>query len=392
MNYILFDGFRRNHFLPLVLTRPMAEIRIGITTLREKWELLLNAKTSTLTESYLLEKYPLVKEDDNILINASVIPTKELVQEINKLVPGESLSKDEYIIAMHLRSDDIENMNEDDNLTNHQTKLELVKINNPWEIISKNDEVLRSDFQQLTKGRKSAPLSKTNFVRGNPADIFLEKGALVEFAFLNAESGPIYIGKDAEIMEGSKVRGPFAMSEHSQLKLDAKVYGATTIGPHCKIGGEVNNSVIFGYSSKAHDGFLGHSVIGEWCNLGADTNTSNLKNTYDIVRIWSYEVNTFVDTGLQFCGLIMGDHSKSGINTMFNTGTVVGVSCNIFGSGFQRNFIPSFSWGGTHGLSKYNMEKAFGVAEAVFKRRSMEFNETEKKILKCIYKETFAKN
>lgn len=392
MNYILFDGFRRNCFLPLVLTRPMAEIRIGITTLREKWELLLNAKTSTLTEGYLMEKYPIVKEVDNILINASVIPTKELVAEINKLVPGESLSKDDYIIAMHLRSENIENMNEDDNLDDHQTELELVKINNPWEIFSKNDEVLRSDFKIITKGRKSAQLSKTNFVRGNPADIFLEEGAVVEFAFLNTESGPIYIGKDAEVMEGSKVRGPFALCEHAQLKMDAKVYGATTIGPHCKVGGEVNNSVIFGYSSKAHDGFLGHSVIGEWCNLGADTNNSNLKNTYDIVRIWSYEENTFVDTGLQFCGLIMGDHSKSGINTMFNTGTVVGVSCNLFGTGFQRNFVPSFSWGGPHGMSQFNLEKAFGVADAVYKRRNKVFDETEKKILKHIYKETFEKN
>lgn len=378
--------------MPLVLTRPMAEIRIGITTLREKWELLLNAKTSTLTESYLMEKYPVVKEEDNILINASVVPTKELVNEINKLVPGKSLSKDEYIIAMHLRSEDIENMNEDDNLDDYQSELELVKINNPWDIFSKNDEVLRSDFEMITKGRKSAPLSKTNFVRGNPSDIFLEEGAIVEFAFLNTESGPIYIGKDAEVMEGSKIRGPFALCELAQLKMDTKVYGATTIGPSCKIGGEVNNSVIFGYSSKAHDGFLGHSVIGEWCNLGADTNTSNLKNTYDIVRIWSYEENTFVETGLQFCGLIMGDHSKTGINTMFNTGTVVGVSSNIFGSGFQRNFIPSFSWGGTHGMSQYNLDRAFGVADAVFKRRNKEFNEIEKKILKHIYLETIEKS
>ena len=367
-------------------------MRIGITTLREKWEFLLGSKTSTLTEGYLMEKYPIVKEDDNILINATVIPTKELVNEINKLIPGESLSKDEYIIAMHLRSDDIENLNEDDNLTDHQTDLELVKINNPWEIFSKNDEVLRSDFQQITKGRKSASLSKTNFIRGNPDDIFLEKGAIVEHAFLNSESGPIYIGKDAEIMEGSKVRGPFALCEHAQLKMDAKIYGATTIGPYCKVGGEVTNSVIFGYSSKAHDGFLGHSVIGEWCNLGADTNNSNLKNTYDIVRLWSSEENTFVDTGLQFCGLIMGDHSKTGINTMFNTGTVVGVSCNIFGSGFQRNFIPSFSWGGTSGMSPYNLEKAFNVADAVFKRRNMKFDEKEKKILRHIYTETFTKD
>lgn len=392
MNYILFDGFRRNHFLPLVSTRPMAEIRFGILTMRQKWELMLNSMTSTLTEDYLMDKYPILKEVDNILINASVVPTAELVKRINQLVPGESLSKDDYIIAMHVRAENIENMSVDDSMIDYQFEPDVIKLNNPWEIFSKNDQALRSDFKLLTKGRKSATLSNSNFVRGEQKNIFLEEGAVVEHAFLNADEGPIYIGKDAEIMEGSKVRGPFAMCEHAQLKMDAKIYGATTIGPFCKVGGEVNNSVLFGYSSKAHDGFLGNSVIGEWCNLGADTNTSNLKNTYDIVRIWSCEENTFVDTGLQFCGLIMGDHSKSGINTMFNTGTVVGVSCNVFGSGFQRNFIPSFSWGGTHGFSKFNLEKAFHVAEAVFKRRSKEFDKVEKNILSHIYNDTFQKS
>lgn len=391
MNFILFDGFRRVHFLPLVFTRPVADMRIGILTLREKWEYLLGSKTSTLTEDYLMKKYPLVKKEDNILINASVIPNPELVKEIKLLKTGESLSKDEYIIAMRLSEEDLGNVSVEDLFLDHQTNLDLIKIDNSWDIFSKNDEALRADFDMITKKRKSAVLSKTNFIRGKASDIFIEEGAIVEHAFLNTENGPIYIGKDAEIMEGCKVRGPFALCEHAQLKMDAKIYGATTIGPYCKVGGEVHNSVMFGYSSKAHDGFLGNAVIGEWCNLGADTNNSNLKNTYDIVRLWSYEEESFVDTGLQFCGLIMGDHSKSGINTMFNTGTVVGVSCNLFGSGFQRNFIPSFSWGSPTVMTHFDIKKALRVAEAVYKRRNKVLDQVEKDILTYIFDATFKK-
>ncbi len=222
--------------------------------------------------------------------------------------------------------------------------------------------------------------------------IFIEEGAKAEYTFLNTTDGPIYIGKNAEIMEGSKIRGPFALCEQSVVKMDAKIYSGTTIGPYSKVGGEINNSVILGYSNKGHDGFLGNSVIGEWCNLGADTNTSNLKNTYDFVKLWSYNKNTFVNTGLQFCGLIMGDHSKSGINTMFNTGTMVGVSSNIFGSGYQRNFVPSFMWGGVHGLKFYNLNKSIEVAEAVFSRRDREFDQCEKDIFKYVYKLTHGEN
>ena len=264
---------------------------------------------------------------------------------------------------------------------------DFLKINNSWDIFSLNAQAIQDDFTLLTKGRKSAILPNTNFVKGDKKNIFLEKGAKVDFAFLNAENGPIYIGKDTEIMEGSKVRGPFAMCEHSTLKMDAKIYGGTTIGPHCKVGGEVNNVVFFGYSNKGHDGFLGNSVVGEWCNFGADTNNSNLKNTYDNVRIYSIAEETFVNTGLQFCGLLMGDHSKTGINTMFNTGTVVGVSCNIFGSGYQRNFIPSFSWGGAQGLKPFNMKRAFEVATAVFKRRNIEFDPVEQDILTHVFEQ-----
>jgi len=386
MNYILFDSAHRNNLLPLTFTRPVADLRIGILTIREKWEFMLGEKTSTLTEPYLSEKFPLVKAESNILINGSVCPNKELVQEIVSLKPGQTLVRDETIIAMALTAETLETFDGEagDDIQTISVDNDYVKIDNTWDLFKYNDRVLREDFEMITKGRKSQPLSKTNSLI-NPKDIFVEEGAVVEYSILNASTGPIYIGKESEIMEGAKVRGPLALCNNSVLKMDAKIYGATTIGPHSKVGGEVNNSVILGYSNKAHDGFLGHSVIGEWCNLGADTNTSNLKNTYEEVKLWCYSEDAFVQTGLQFCGLVMGDHSKSGINTMFNTGTVVGVNANIYGSGFQRNFVPSFSWGGTHGFSDFDLRKAIKIATAVFKRRSLEFDRIEQNILKEIY-------
>jgi UDP-N-acetylglucosamine diphosphorylase/glucosamine-1-phosphate N-acetyltransferase len=262
-----------------------------------------------------------------------------------------------------------------------------MSIENPWDIFSKNGDAIKSDFELVTKGRKSLALSSTNQVIA-AENIFVEEGAVVECAILNASTGPIYIGKDAEIMEGSIVRGPFSLGEHSALKLGAKIYGPTTIGPHSKVGGEVNNSVIFGFSNKAHDGFLGNSVLGEWCNIGADSNNSNLKNNYAEVKLWNYNKERFVGTGLTFCGLIMGDHSKCGINTMFNTGTVVGVNANIFGSGFPRNFVASFSWGGAAGFTTYKLKDAFEVASKVFERRSMVFDETEQEILTHVFELT----
>ncbi len=386
MNYILFDSTHRNNLLPLTFTRPVADLRIGILTIREKWEFMLGEKTSTLTEPYLSEKFPLVKAESNILINGSVCPNKELVQDIVSLKPGQTLVRDETIIAMALTAETLETFDGEagDDIQTISVDNDYVKIDNTWDLFKYNDRVLREDFEMITKDRKSQPLSKTNSLI-NPKDIFVEEGAVVEYAILNASTGPIYIGKDAEIMEGAKIRGPLALCNNSVLKMDAKIYGATTIGPHSKVGGEVNNSVLLGYSNKAHDGFLGHSVIGEWCNLGADTNTSNLKNTYEEVKLWCYSEDAFVQTGLQFCGLVMGDHSKSGINTMFNTGTVVGVNANIYGSGFQRNFVPSFSWGGTHGFSDFDLKKAIKIATAVFKRRGFEFDRIEQNILKEIY-------
>ncbi len=386
MNYILFDSTFRNNLLPLTFTRPVADLRIGILTIREKWELMLKEKTSSLTEPYLAEKFPLVKAESNILINGAVCPTAELVEQVIKLKSGETLVKGDSVIAMCLKADSLDSFGSEtsDDIATISTEIDFIKVENTWDLFHYNDRAIREDFALLTKGRKSQKLSATNRVV-SPENIFIEEGAVVEFAIINASTGPVYIGRNAEIMEGSKVRGPFALCDHAVLKMDAKIYGATTIGPYSKVGGEVNNSVILGFSNKAHDGFLGHSVLGEWCNLGADTNTSNLKNTYEEVKLWSYAEDAFVATGLQFCGLIMGDHSKSGINTMFNTGTVVGVNANIYGAGYQRNFVPSFSWGGTHGYADFDLKKAVKIAEVVYARRGKAFDRIESSILKEIY-------
>ena len=261
-------------------------------------------------------------------------------------------------------------------------------IDHVWDIFSKNGDAIKQDFDLITKNKTSLHLSKSNTVIGDPKLIFLEEGAIVEASILNTTAGPIYIGKDAEVMEGSMVRGPFALGEHSALKLGTKIYGPTTVGPHSKIGGEVNNSVIFGYSNKGHDGFLGNSVIGEWCNLGADTNNSNLKNNYSSVKLYNYSKKAMLDSGLQFCGLIMGDHSKCGINTMFNTGTVVGVGANIFGGGFPPTHIPSYSWGGADGMMEYQFEKMIETADRVFQRRNLFISELDISILRTIFTET----
>ncbi len=385
MNYILFDNFRRSNLFPLTYLRPVADIRIGILTIREKWEKSLAQKTSTLTESYLRQKYPVEKADDNIMINGSVCPDSNLLKEIAGLKKGEVLFKDDAIIAMRLDAVELDNLDEEkmDEVNMIESKSDPLKVIHTWDIFALNGKALEQDYELLTQNRKSEPVSKTNQVIGNR--VFLEKGAKVECCIINTETGPVYIGKDAEIMEGSMIRGPFALGEHSVVKMGAKIYGPTTIGPHCKVGGEINNSVFFGYSNKAHDGFMGNSVIGEWCNIGADTNTSNLKNTYEPVKLWNYADQTFVETGLQFCGLIMGDHSKCGINTMFNTGTVVGINTNIYGSGYQRNFIPSFVWGGTGGFKAYHIDRAVSVAKRVYQRRGIEFDDVEENILRSIF-------
>ncbi|KAF0203546.1 MAG: hypothetical protein FD170_973 [Bacteroidetes bacterium] len=382
MNYILFDEARRENLLPLTFMRPVADIRFGILTIREKWEKYLSSKTSTLTDNYLAAKFPLVKEEENIIINGAICPNPELIKEIEQLKSGQALVSDETILAMCLNAKDFEKMS--GSIDEINTDVKYLEINNVWDVYSKNAEALKADFELLTKGRKSQPLP-SHCIGISPENIFIEEGAELIAATLNASSGPIYIGKNAVVMEGCNIRGPFALCDHSWVKMGAKIYGATTIGPYSKVGGEINNSVIFGYSNKAHDGFLGHSVLAEWCNLGADTNTSNLKNTYDQVKIWNYPVESFIDTNQQFCGLIMGDHSKCGINTMFNTGTVVGVSSNIFGSGYQRNFISSFKWGGVAGFSTFLPKKAIEVAKEMYRRRNLELSAIDARLIEDVY-------
>jgi UDP-N-acetylglucosamine diphosphorylase/glucosamine-1-phosphate N-acetyltransferase len=384
MNYILFDDSREK-LLPLTFTRPVCDLRIGILTIREKWEAYLKASTSTLTEDYLRIKFPMVSASENVLINGSVCPTVQLISEIESLKNGDRLMKDGKLLAARIDGDvsTFQKEAEDGKAFGG----EVLAVENPWDIFSKNGEAIETDFEFLTAGRTSAKLSESNAVIGN-GKIFLEEGAKAEACIFSTANGSIYLGKDTEVMEGSVIRGPFALCEGSQVKMGAKIYGPTTVGPQSRVGGEVNNSVIMGYSNKGHDGFLGNSVLGEWCNLGADTNNSNLKNNYDEVRVWSYGAQRFAKTGLQFCGLIMGDHSKSGINTMFNTGTVVGVSSNVFGSGFPRTFIPSFQWGGAAGFTEHNKEKAFATAERVMQRRGKQFDENEKAILSSVFELT----
>ena len=386
MEFILFDDETRQSLLPLTYTRPVAEIRIGILRIREKWERYLEGNYSYLTESFLKIKFQFKPGKENIFINGSVLPSASLVKEIQNLKSGEKLIKDEVLIAARMDSNlsGIESMEQLEFSNSLDCKSTFIKINFSWDIFSKNEEALIDDFRLITKGRKSCQISSNNTVI-SPENVFLEEGAKVECAILNASTGFIYIGKGAEIMEGSMIRGPFALCEGSHVKMGAKIYGATTVGPYSKVGGEISNSVILGYTNKAHDGFLGNSVLGEWCNLGADSNNSNLKNNYSKIKVWNYKEGNYINTGLQFCGLIMGDHSKCSINTMFNTGTVVGVSANIFGNGFPPKFIPSFAWGGSEGFITYRLEDALDVAQRVYERRHLNFSAVEKDILRNLF-------
>jgi UDP-N-acetylglucosamine diphosphorylase/glucosamine-1-phosphate N-acetyltransferase len=385
MNYILYDGDVRTALLPFTYTRPVAEIRIGILTIKEKWERYLNVEASVKTEAYLSLKYPIITKEDNVFIDGSFLPTPDLVNRIQQLQPEEVLLYQEKVLAS--RTVNVSELSDKTAKSTSEYKDELIQVRNTWDIFSKNGVALQQDFELLTKGRKSAPISKTNHLI-HPENIFLEEGAKVEFSILNATEGPIYLGKDSEVMEGNMIRGAFALCERAVVKMGAKVYGPTTVGPHGKICGEINNSVIFGYSSKGHDGYLGNSVLGEWCNIGADSNNSNLKNNYAKVRLWNYATEGFDQTGLQFCGLMMGDHSKTAINTMFNTGTIIGVNCNIYVPGFPRNFIPSFSWGGATGFSTYHTSKAFEAAKVMMARRGKTFDEQEAAILEHVFEIT----
>lgn len=390
MNYLLFDDANSEHLLPLTFTRPSAELMVGIWTIKEKWSFYLGHDLSHIPyRSYLSKKYVAVYGSDNCYINGRLLPDAKLIQAIQSLGMGASLWKGEELLAIrsneHLQKFDLATISL---LAQHKHVFEedITLIAKPYELFLFNGKQIKADFAALTQGRKSQPIDASNRVVGDA--IFIEEGATVVNAILNASAGPVYIGKDAEVMDGAIIRGPFSLGEHSTVKMGAKIYGDTSIGPHSKVGGEVSNSVILGYSNKGHDGFMGNAVIGHWCNWGADTNNSNLKNNYEIVKLWDYVTGRFANTGLQFCGLIMGDHSKCGINTMFNTGTVIGVGANIFGAGFPRNFLPSFSWGGPQGMDTFKLPKFFQTAEKVMERRGIELDAIEKELLTAIYNET----
>jgi len=385
MNYILFDSNVREALKPFTFTRPVADLRVGIMTIREKWEYLLNAKTSTDTAGYLSVKWPKKEAAENIFIDGAILPDEPLVEQVKNLRVAQALVSEGKVLAYFARKGQAYDSTTFEQIDYPET--DFIRISKTWDLFSYNHQAIKSDFERLTAGRKSQPIP-TGVVAFNKASIFIEEGAHLPLCSLNAQDGPIYIGKNSQVMEGSMIRGPFSLGEGSVVKMGAKIYGGTTVGPYCKIGGEVNNSILFGYSNKGHDGFLGNAVLGEWCNIGADTNTSNMKNNYAEVRLWNYASEGFDRTGLQFCGLMMGDHSKCGINTMFNTGTVVGVSANIFGSGFPRNFIPSFSWGGSHGTTVYKTTRAFDTAKAMMERRNVAFTGADRSILEDVFTQT----
>jgi UDP-N-acetylglucosamine diphosphorylase/glucosamine-1-phosphate N-acetyltransferase len=392
LNLILFDDEKRNAFLPLVYTRPVAELRLGINTIKEKWERALQTKSSYLSQEYLNPKYPITLGEDNILINARYLPNDYLISLLKMLDLHQAIMSEGDLVAVRLSKERLKDVIDDEDIESLDG-MEIDpalfhSISKPWEIFLKNGLAIESDLLEIKRGRVSQPLSSNNTLIGDDQHLFIEEGAIIQGATINTTTGPVYIGKHAEIMEGAMIRGPLALLDHAKIKMGAKIYGASTFGPYCKVGGEINNSVIIGYSNKGHDGFLGNALLGEWCNLGADTNNSNLKNNYGEIRLWNYDSGKFDRTGQQFCGLIMGDHSKSGINTMFNTGTVVGVAANIFGGSFPRTFIPSFAWGGSNGYSSHNFEKACETAERMMQRRSIEFTDHDRSILEHIMNST----
>lgn len=392
-NLILFDTEAREHLLPLTATRPMAELRVGATTIREKWERALAGKASYITKDYLSTKYPIFVTDDNWLISAGILPTEKLVKRIQDLQINEALLLDDELVAARLSSKQIQNLVDDDAVDELEgLPLEASctppQIQRLWDLTRLNQDALLEDITYLTKERNSAPISDSNQVIGNGL-LFVEEGVQMEACTINTSTGPVYLGKNTTIMEGCLLRGPIAVLEGAVLKMGAKIYGPTVIGPGCKAGGEITRSIMMANSNKAHDGFLGDSVLGEWCNLGADTNNSNLKNNYSEVKLWDYATNRFERSGSQFVGLFMGDHSKCAINTMFNTGTVAGIFANIYGAGFQRNFIPDFSWGGPDaGYRTYKLQEALETAALVMQRRGITLDETERTILEKVFENT----
>ena len=386
-NVILFDDDSWEHHLPLTYTRPTSELRCGILTISEKWQRALDANISYITQEYLANLFPIAISDDNWVVAGNVLPNPKLVRLINELSVNEALMFEDELVAARLSRQQFDNLIHDqqiDELVGYTLdETPVVKIGRSWQIFQLNGDEINSDFRTITKGRTSQSLDKSSTWDGK--QIFIEEGAEVKHSIIDATTGPVYIGKNVKILPGCMLKGPLAIGEGAVIKMGAKIYGPTTIGPYCTAGGEIKNSVLFAHSNKGHDGYLGNSVIGEWCNLGADTNSSNLRNDYAEVALWNHSLNAYENTGTQFCGLIMGDHSKSGINTMFNTGTVVGVSANVFGGGFLPRLVPSFSWGGCNELTEYRMEKAIQVAERVMSRRSIPLSNEQKTMLQEVY-------
>ncbi len=389
MAIILFEDKAHQTLLPLTYTRPVADLRIGILTIAEKWGKHLNQAFSYHTRAYLQGKFALAISADNIFINGAYCPDAEMVEAIDKLQVGEALKKDGVLIAVRLGESDAKGFSASADFSRVvDYDKEGVVIRHPEDIFRKNDVELRKDFALLTKGRISKTMSATNTIIGN--DFFAEDDAEAECCTFSTINGPIYLGKHTEVWEGTNIRGAFALCGESQVKMGTKIYGATTIGPYSRVGGEINNAVLWGYSNKGHEGYLGNSVVGEWCNIGADSNNSNLKNNYAEVKLWDYTTESYRDTGLQFCGLIMADHVKCGINTMFNTGTVAGVGSNIYGAGFPPNHVPDFSWGGAQfGLQEYGFDKFMETTAKVFERRDhRKFDANEQGILKEVFELT----
>jgi len=391
MHVLLFDDPAiRPHLLPFTFTRPVAALRCGILTLAEKWQRRLQQPIGYLTEPYLQAKFPAgPTQGPALVINGAICPDELLIRQIQALQTGEALYDEETLVAAHLADATLVAELIQDGLQNTREVSEpVVIIREVWQLFLYNGAEIRRDFDLLTKGRQSEPVGDAHTIVYAPENIFIEPGVKIRAAILNAENGPIYLGRNSHVSEGAIISGPLALGEGSTINPGARMRGDNTVGPHCKVGGEVANSIFFGYSNKGHDGYVGNSVIGEWCNLGADTNTSNLKNNYAPVKIWSHAAGRFVNTGQQFCGLMMGDHSKCGINTMFNTGTVVGVAANIFGAGFPRTFIPSFSWGGAAGFETFKLPKVTEVAERVMSRRQLAYDATEQAIMQHVYENT----
>ena len=385
MNIILFDDPEiKISLLPFTYTRPIAAIRTGILTIAEKWEKYVGHPCYFSTSETLVKKYPTHFEEDNLWINGAICPDPDFFNAIRNLKLGEGLRKGTKVLAYRTREHELPEI-----ITSvEEYTAPFTFVDQVWKIFQYNDTQLRSDFDLLTNGRKSQPIEDIHTRTYHSENIFLEEGVQLFATILNATNGPIYLGKNSQVQDGAIVKGAFALGENSIVNVGAKIRGDVSIGPECKVGGEVSTSVIFGYSNKAHDGFLGCSVLGEWCNMGADSNTSNLKNNYDNVKLWNYAKKGFMDTGLTFCGLMMGDHSKCGINTMFNTGTVVGVGANIFGDGFPRNFVPSFAWGGAAGFSTFQLNKFFETATKAMERRNVALTQNDRLVLEEIFKNT----